>query len=158
MHNRTGDVHGDVYFTESTVAERAGNTLLAGFHFLRLRQYSEAVRQFRAAIAADPDEERAHVGLALASLQGVRPHRHTKHTINTVLACVAAARRRPEAAVIAEIVHEDAALAWRTDRFNSRAVDLVGQVDPRTAAWVLQHAPAPGAPIHSALVEMAARR
>lgn len=49
---------------------------------LRARHYSTAAMHYIAALEVGSDDPDLHYGLALALLGGVRPHRHTRESID----------------------------------------------------------------------------
>src|SRR5690606_18147656 len=118
-----------------------------GHALLASRAYAEAARSFTEAIAADPGCAEAHFGLALALLQGKRPHRHGTTTINRVENHLRAAAERVEARVLELLVAADHLLAWqRAPRELPAHVTEMAKELPVTRAYlILPHVPAPEA-------------
>ena len=106
--------------------------------------YTEAFRCFTEALTREPGDEEAHFGLALAMLQGRRPHRHRSDTLRRVLAHLRAAPGLVEARLLELLVAEDHGLFWRRSRGHVCAgvAALAARLPADRAEMILRHVPA----------------
>ena len=119
--------------------------LRSGVTLLRRRHYAAAVRELTRAVEDDPGDPDAHYYLALALLDGVRPHRRPRWVVDTVRRHLTSAAPLPEAQVLRVLVDEDYGLTWRRYTAIPQAlVDLVALLDHERAVEILEHVPAPG--------------
>jgi hypothetical protein len=137
----------------------AADHIRTGHALLATRTYPEATRCFTAAITADPACTEGHFGLALALLQGVRPHRHGARTIHRVEDHLHAAAGLVEAHVLGLLVAEDHRLAWRTapPDIPRDVMAIAEQLSTDRAELILTHVPAPEARTWRAIEQAAAR-
>ena len=114
-----------------------------GIALLRQGHYAAAVRELAQAVEADPADNEAHYYLALALLDGARPHRSPRRVVESVRRHLDTARALPEARVLRVLVDEDHELLWRLYPATPQAlVDLVDQVDWERALEIIRHVPA----------------
>ena len=119
--------------------------LAAGIALMRLAHYAEARRELSRAIQECPDEDRGHYYLAMALLDGVRPHRCPHAVLNRVRRHLESAGTMPEARVLHLMVEEDDGLRWRHHtRIPPALFELVGLLDRDHVSELLTHVPAEG--------------
>lgn len=126
---------------------RAGHALLAN------RLYADAARRFADSLTEDPASAEAHFGLALALLQGRRPHLHSDATIRRIEGHLQAAAVLPEAPVLGLLVAEDHRLVWqRAPRSIPKGIiTMARELSGERAELILVHVPAREARIWRAL-------
>lgn len=129
-----------------------------GHALLVSRMYPEAAHSFTEAIGDDPACADAHFGLALALLQGKRPHRHGTATIHRVEDHLRVAGALVEARVLELLVAEDHLLAWQRapQRVPLHVLTMVKELSTERANLILMHVPAPEARTWRA-IELATR-
>jgi hypothetical protein len=119
-----------------------------GYRLLDLGLYDAAQRAFAAALHDGATDQELHFGLALAQLDGLRPHRQTGVTIRRVIQHLQAAPDLPHALFLELLVAEDYGLYWR--RVRRKAVPrhvnvLAAGIAKESAQRILRHVPAPEA-------------
>lgn len=116
------------------------------------RRYRDAVARLQDAAAMAPNDQEVQFHLALALLQGRRPHRQSREVIAAVRSSAAAAPDLPAARALLALVIEDATLAWRRRPTPPPLLAaLVDGVPVAAAALVVAHTSATGAPVYEAL-------
>lgn len=138
---QTGD---SIVNVEYTVQPQRDH-LEAGIALLRQSHYAEARRELGRAIEESPGEERGHYYVAMALLNGARPHRCPRIVLNRVRRHLDSAAMLPEARVLHLMVEEDDGLRWRHHTQIPQAlIDLVGLLDSEHVSELLTHVPAQG--------------
>ncbi|GAA0928344.1 hypothetical protein [Pseudonocardia zijingensis] len=149
---RFRDVHAEVVQFADTIHNRepartVDDLMHAGHVLLASRSYAEAARCFTEAITEEPARAEAHFALALALLQGQRPHRHGEATLRRVEGHLHAASGLVESRVLELLVAEDSRLAWRhaPPQIPSHVTALARELPVDRAVLILTHVPAPEA-------------
>ena len=129
-------------------ADRPSAGVANGFRLLDASLYTDALRVFSETLESAPGDPNLHFGIALAQLNGVRPHRHASATKQRVVNHLQAACDLPHALILELLVAEDYGLYWR--RVRSKAIPahikaLAARVPPEQAERILRHVPAPEA-------------
>ena len=119
--------------------------LAAGIALLRRAHYAEARHELSRAIQGSPDEDRGHYYLAMALLDGARPHRCPLAVLNRVRRHLESAEAMPEARALRLMVEEDDRLRWRHHtRIPPALFELVGLLKSEHVNELLTHIPAEG--------------
>lgn len=122
-----------------------GDAATSAWKLLAAREYSGAVGLFRELLTTEPADPEIRFGLALALLQGIRPHRHGEAVIDRIVDHLRCCREVPHALMLEYIVAEDFGLYWRRVR-SAKAPPhvrrLARAVAPRPARAILLHCPA----------------
>jgi len=157
MHGQVMQIADLIY--NGTPAPTVADHVRLGHALLASRMYAEAAHSFTEAIAADPACADAHFGLALALLQGKRPHRHGTATIRRVQDHLRAAAELVEARVLELLVVEDDLLAWRraSGQIPLHVMAMAMAMSAERANLILMHVPAPEARTWRA-IELSTRR
>jgi hypothetical protein len=129
--------------------------LAVGVGLLRQAHYGEARRELSRAIEKSPNEKKAHYYIALALLDGARPHRSPRTVLSRVLRHLKSAAPLPEARVLSLMVEEDDGLRWRHHTQMPQALfDLIGLLEVDRVNELLVHVPAQGTRTYRALEMM----
>lgn len=115
----------------------------AGKKALMLHDYEATRAHFGRAIDGSPVEPETHYQLALALLDGQRPHMASAATIKSIQRQLALAEPLLEARALLVLVNEDYYLTWQQSNAVPPAlVDLVQSIPLARAQEIIEHVPA----------------
>jgi thioredoxin-like negative regulator of GroEL len=145
VHARVVQFADNIY--NQAQARTSDDHVRAGLALLTSGSYAEAARCFTEAVTEEPRYAEAHFGLALALLQGRRPHRHGEATLRRVEGHLRAADGLVEARVLELLVAEDHRLAWQqaSRQIPPHVTALARELSVERAHLILTHVPAPEA-------------
>lgn len=136
VNNNAGAVTHNYYTQEKDHVKIAANAL-------RVRNYSTAVAHYMAALETESNNPDLYYRLALALLNGVRPHRHTEESIIETKRYLEEAQALPEARALLVLVVEDYGLFWQKySDVSPELMELIDLISPERAAEIVFHVPA----------------